>query len=135
MGTPAAPEYEDESDSAPITSEEAATEAFAMAEGMDAIDEKAPIRVLADERLQDLYDSLGSCPKWRHLQEIVTAFGGEIDMKTQTMKLPHTEKVFNFHRPHSGNPPISLQGYWVHLKHMLDHEFEVRCQMEVQARK
>lgn len=128
--TSVAPEHEDESESAPITPEEAATEAFALAEEMEALDEKAPIRVLTDERLQDLYDGLGSCPRWRRLQEVVMAFGGEIDLKAQTMKLPHTEKVFNFHRPHSGNPPISLQGYWVHLKHMLDHEFDVHCQME-----
>jgi hypothetical protein len=129
---PASLEHKEELEAAPIELEEEITEeAIAIAQEMEAIDEREPLRVLVDERLQDLYDSLGFAPKWRLLQEVVTAFGGVIDLSAQTMKLPHSAEIFTFHRPHSGNPPIKMQGYWLKLKHMLDHELAVRCQMQV----
>lgn len=120
---------------APFSSEQSEEErleeeARYLLQELPSVDNRAPIRCLSDQRLQDLYDEIGSAPKWNQLRKVVKEFGGKIDDQNQTIKFPHSNKVFNFHRPHSGNPTISLQGYWRKLKAMIDHEFDVICKSE-----
>lgn len=107
-------------------------EATYFEEALDAIQDTDNVRTLSDRHLQSLYDELGSKIRWKKLLKLVKGFGGIVDLKAQTMKLPHC-KVFNFHRPHEGNPMLSMKHYWAVLRRMLDKEYTLRCQAETES--
>lgn len=98
-----------------------------------ALDIESPILSLNNQRLQKLYDDFSSTSKikWKKLISLVKAFGGTVDLEAQRMTLPHSSKPFTFHRPHEGNPLLSMKHYWAVLKHMIDHEYKEMCREEV----
>lgn len=97
---------------------------------LDSLDPEAPIRSLSDPVLQDLYDNMGHTIKWKKLLKVVQAFGGDINMERKQIKFPNSDEVFTFHLPHSGNPSLTMSGYWSVLKAMIDHEYNALCEQE-----